>query len=236
MEKERWKIEELVLDKNALLVISRMMKKGLFKSIDFPISTGKEAVVFRVTVKNGKEPTIYGALKVYKIETTSFINRTDYLYGDKRFEHVKKNLKDIVYAFTKKEYKNLVIAEKANVNAPRPFYQEKNVILMSFLGENGIAYTPLYKIKDPDNEYFYSIIEDVKKLYKAGIVHSDLSEFNILIGDKPYLIDFAQGVLLSHPKAEQFLENDINNILRFFKKTGKINMSLQEVLSYVKNN
>ena len=74
---ERWKIEELVFDKITLMVVAKIIKKGLIKTIDFPISTGKEAVVFRVTTDEG-----FGALKIYKIETTSFINRLEYLQGD----------------------------------------------------------------------------------------------------------------------------------------------------------
>jgi RIO kinase 1 len=36
----------------------------------------------------------------------------------------------------------------------------------------------------------------------------------------PYLIDFGQGVLLSHPKAEEFFERDVRNICFFFRKKG----------------
>lgn len=227
---ERWKIEELVFDKRALLVIARIMKKNIISSIDFPISTGKEAIVFRAKTK-----TSFAALKIYKIETTHFIKRTDYLYGDPRFKHIKKSIADIVYAFTKKEYKNLLIAEKAKANAPKPYYQEKNVIAMQFLGMNGLPFPKLAEVKNVEPDNFYSILEDVRKLYKAGLVHSDLSEFNILAGDKPYLIDFAQGVLTSHPYADLFLKKDLENIISFFNKKAKINITLEEAIKYVKN-
>jgi len=227
---ERWKIEELVFDKITLMVVAKIIKKGLIKTIDFPISTGKEAVVFRVTTDEG-----FGALKIYKIETTSFINRLEYLQGDYRFKHIKKNLRDIVYLFTKKEYKNLKVAEKAKVNAPLPYYQEKNVLLMSFLGENGVPYKKLLECKELKKDYFFSILEDIKKLYNAGIVHSDVSEFNILIGDKPYLIDFAQGVVKEHVKANEFLERDVRNVLNFFKKKIKLSVSFDWALNYVKS-
>ncbi|MEM4295425.1 MAG: RIO1 family regulatory kinase/ATPase [Candidatus Anstonellales archaeon] len=228
---ERWKIEELVFDKRALLTIARIMKKNIIANIDFPISTGKEAIVFRAKTKTG-----FAALKIYKIETTHFIKRTDYLYGDPRFKHVKKSIADIVYAFTKKEYKNLLIAEKAKINAPKAYYQEKNVIVMQFLGIDGLPFPKLAELKEVEKDYFYSIIEDIRKLYKAGLVHSDLSEFNILAGDKPYIIDFAQGVLTSHPYADVFLKKDIENIVTFFNKKANIKMGIEEALNYVKNN
>ncbi len=57
----------------------------------------------------------------------------------------------------------------------------------------------------------------------AGLVHADLSEYNILVkGKKPYLIDFGQAVVLKHPNASAFLERDIKNILQYFKKAYRI--------------
>ena len=54
---------------------------------------------------------------------------------------------------------------------------------------------------------------------KVQLVHSDISEFNVLIHkDKPYLIDLGQGVLLDHYNAHKFLKRDIHNIVKYFKK------------------
>ena len=55
---------------------------------------------------------------------------------------------------------------------------------------------------------------------KAELVHGDLSEFNILYSDQPYLIDMGQSVTRDHPRALQFLMRDIRNMNRFFKKRG----------------
>jgi serine/threonine-protein kinase RIO1 len=69
------------------------------------------------------------------------------------------------------------------------------------------------------------------KLTKAGIIHTDLSAFNILYYDKVYIIDFSQGVTENHPFALQFLERDTNNINEFFKKKNvSINENLFETL------
>ena len=64
---------------------------------------------------------------------------------------------------------------------------------------------------------YASIIRDIDILYnKAELVHADLSEFNILYGDQPYLIDMGQSVTRDHPRALSFLMRDIRNIHRFF--------------------
>ena len=55
---------------------------------------------------------------------------------------------------------------------------------------------------------------------KAELVHGDLSEFNILYHDHPYLIDMGQSVTRDHPRALHFLMRDIRNVNRFFKKKG----------------
>lgn len=61
----------------------------------------------------------------------------------------------------------------------------------------------------------------MRKLYKEGLIHGDLSSFNILnYRDKPYFIDFSQATLTKTPNSEELLERDVRNICDFFKKRG----------------
>ena len=71
-------------------------------------------------------------------------------------------------------------------------------------------------------ETLAQIIEQTKMLFnKAGLVHADLSPFNILVGDQiSYFIDMSQSVLVSHPRALKFLERDIDNVISFFLMKG----------------
>ncbi len=78
-----------------------------------------------------------------------------------------------------------------------------------------------------------SILEDIKKMYKAGLVHADLSEYNILMGDVPYLIDFGQGVVKEHPHSMKFLERDVAIVLRYFERRG-INRDLKKTLDWIR--
>ncbi len=213
--KEREKVESLVFDRRTLLNLSKLMRKGFFSSLDFPVSTGKEANVFRASGEDG-----FVAVKIYKKETSAFVRRLDYLMGDPRFQKVKHNLWALVRLFAKKEFKNLELCERLGVNAPRPFYIYDNVLVMEFLGEGGLPYPTLEQRGGGEEGELEEILENVFKLVKGGLVHADLSEYNIIAGDKMYLIDFGQGVDLYHPRAFFFLERDIKNVLRYFEKNG----------------
>jgi len=228
--KERFKTESEVFDREALLDLSKLMKKGVLQSVDYPISTGKEANVFRATTPDGK----YVAVKIYKNETAPFFRKMDYLEGDPRFERIKHNDRDIVRAFARKEFKNLEICERIGIHSPKPYFLINRVLVMSFLGEGELPYPTMNMVGplhgEPDLD---SILKDVRKMYKEGLVHADLSEYNIMMGDVPYLIDFGQGVITRHPHAERFLERDVAIMLKFFKRNG-VSRDLKKTLEAVR--
>jgi RIO kinase 1 len=62
----------------------------------------------------------------------------------------------------------------------------------------------------------------MKLIYqKAELVHSDLSEYNIMKLDRKLVFfDFGSAVSTLHPLAEEFLKRDISNINRFFERRG----------------
>jgi RIO kinase 1 len=156
-----------------------------------------------------------------------------YIHGDKRFRGVKRRKKDLVYAWTRKEFRNLKICEGAGVSAPKPIASKNNIIIMNFIGNGSPA--PLLKDVGPRNphEDFNQLIEEIKKMYRNDLIHADISEYNILVKDKLYLIDFGQGVNRDHPRAEQFLKRDVENVIRYFSQYG-IKRSLEELISYIK--
>jgi RIO kinase 1 len=209
------KIESEVFDRETLKILSKLIRKGIIDSVDYPISTGKEANVFR-----GASGEKYVAIKIYKTETSPFFRREEYLEGDPRFKKIKNTDREVIIAFARKEFKNLQICESAGVHAPKPFYIEKNVLVMSFLGEGDLPYPTLTMVDPRGEQDLESILEDIRKMYKAGLVHADISEYNVMLGDVPWLIDFGQGVVTRHLNAEKFLERDVLNILRYFEKKG----------------
>ena len=72
--KERYLIESEVFDRPTMMMLSDYIKKGVLKSVDYPIAKGKEANVFRASTPDG-----YAAVKIYRIETSNFLRMADYM-------------------------------------------------------------------------------------------------------------------------------------------------------------
>jgi RIO kinase 1 len=211
---DQFKVSEDVFDDVTLLALYKLVHKKWLSVIGGSISTGKEANVFY-----GERDGVGVAIKIYRIRTANFTTMSSYITGDRRFSRVKKSRKDLVFAWTRKEFSNLVRAQDAGIPVPEPLVWDRNILIMSYLGENEIPY-PQLKYADFDDAagIYTTIMRYIDLLYnKAELVHGDLSEFNILYNEKPYLIDMGQSVTRDHPRAYQFLMRDIRNINRFFK-------------------
>ncbi|MBU5574935.1 MAG: serine protein kinase RIO [Candidatus Aenigmarchaeota archaeon] len=216
------KIWKGVLDNLTILTIHKLIEKGYIKEILSIVKEGKESKIFSGINKNS-EPI---AIKVYATNAGNFKRMYQYIIGDKRFQNIKQNRKSIIYAWCRKEFVNTSLANQAGILCPKPYVFMNNVYVMSFIGEyiNGTL-VPAPRLSDVEienlEEIFNQIISDIKKAYSINLIHGDLSEFNILIqNNKPYIIDWSQSVLSSHPNAKELLERDIKNICLFFKRKG----------------
>ena len=221
-DSERLKVEENVFDASTLKLLYTIANKGIIKALGGSISTGKEANVFYA---EGQEKEL--AVKIYRITSSTFKAMDIYIMKDPRFTNIRNNKRDIIFAWTRKEFQNLKRAKSAGVRAPEPIFAEKNILIMEFMGEKGVPY-PLLKDTPLENDepkiVFDTIVEYMHLLYKeANLIHADLSEYNILIDANnvtPIFIDMGQSVTLEHPNAREFLYRDVHNILRFFSRYG----------------
>lgn len=220
-----------VLDDPTVYALLKLIRSKAIKSLDYPLAHGKESAVFRGTRPDGS----FAAVKVYKYETTSFHTMDRYIEGDPRFAKARHALRPLIRQWAQKEFANLQACERAGVRAPRPFACRENVVVMEFLGEGGIPYAKLQDVilEDPEKT-LKEILEDMRKLNRAGLVHADLSPYNIVYaGDLPYIIDVSQAVLLQHPRSQEFLEHDVRTILKYFAKLG-VKRDFEETLAWVK--
>ncbi len=207
-----------VFDKTTLLRLSKLFSDGTLQQMDFPISTGKEANIFRATTPKGK----LVAVKIYRTSNLTFKHILTYIEGDPRFKHNIKSHRDILDEWAKKEFKNLSRLHELGIRVPAPLKRLHNIVVMEYIGTKDKAAPMLKDVDPPDPKAVYTeVMAFVTKMYKDRLVHADLSPFNILFyRRKPYIIDVGQAVLLDHPQALEFLKRDLKNIVRYFQKYG----------------
>ena len=206
-----------VFDKSTLFSIEKLISNRIIDYVDFPISTGKEGNVFLAITPDGKSV----ALKIYRISTATFKHMTEYILGDPRFQSFHHSKRDIVFAWTAKEFKNLELLRQNNITAPHPIKMINNVLAMDFIGD-GRQPAPLLKdvkLSDPER-VFNQLIESMHLMFtKSDLIHSDFSPFNVLYHhETPVIIDLGQAVLKDHPRASEFLHRDIHTIHKYFKR------------------
>jgi RIO kinase 1 len=222
-----------VFDSITLKTLYKLANTGYIHRLNGAISTGKEANVFKGLDEDDK----FVAVKIYRVTTSDFKKMQQYIQGDPRFHVRTTNKRQLVNTWVNKEYRNLQRAYEAQVNVPKPIVAKNNVLVMEFIGdEEGDAALPMRQseIKNPE-ELLNKVINNMKLLYQdAGLVHGDLSSYNILIQDgEPVIIDISQGMTRDHPISEELLNRDIDNIIKDFKKL-KINMSHEDIKSAIK--
>lgn len=173
---------EQVLDPRTRMILYRMLSKGSLAEINGAISTGKEANVYHATAKDGTDR----AIKIYKTSILIFKDRDRYVTGEFRFRHgyCKSNPRKMVQLWAEKEMRNLMRLHKAEIPCPEPLLLKNNVLLMSFIGEDGVA-SPRLKdailTESKACELYLDIILMVRKMYHTcKLIHGDLSEFNML--------------------------------------------------------
>ncbi len=209
------KVRDDVFDEVTLMALYRLVHRKQISVIGGPVSTGKEANIIY-----GEHDNRGIAIKIYRIQTANFKAMTEYLAGDRRFANIRGSRRGIIFAWTKKEYSNLSRAHDIGLPVPEPLAFDRNILLMEFLGEEEAPYPQLRLAEVDDYEATYrEILDCTRRLYQdARLVHADLSEYNILYHEKPYLIDMGQAVTLDHPRALTFLLRDIRNINRYFSR------------------
>lgn len=226
--KEKFKTMHGVFDDFTNRTLYKLITEGRLEGIIGPVSIGKEANIFQAKSKEGKV-----ILKIYRLETCDFNRMYDYIKYDPRFINLKKQKRKIIFAWCQREYRNLLKAREANVKAPIPLAFLNNVLVMELIGNDYVAPKLKDQVPEDQKQFFEKIVQNMKNLYKVGLVHSDLSAFNILNhNENPVLIDWSQATPLSNPNTQDYIRRDVLNVANFFRKHG-LKIDDQEVLKQI---
>lgn len=214
---EKFKTMHNVFDEFTNRTIFKLISEGYFTGLESPISIGKEANLFSAKTSEGRV-----MVKIYRLEACDFNKMWSYIKSDPRFIDLVGKKRKIILAWVQREFRNMLKAREAGLRVPTTLTCKNNIIVMEFIG-TGNDLAPKLKDKEPKNpkEFFQDILLQMKKLHKAGLVHADLSAFNILNHEElPVLIDFSQCTPITDSRKDEFINRDIKNVSSYFRKIG----------------
>ena len=204
-----------------------LVDEGLIDTVVRQLMSGKEAMVF--VVRCGDETR---CAKVYKEATQrSFRQAVDYTENRKvkNSRQARAMAKGTRYgresqeaAWQSAEVDALYRLAAAGVRVPKPYNFHDGVLLMELVTDahgdaaprlNDVAFTP-----DEARAHHASLLTEVVRMLCAGVVHGDLSEFNILLAeDGPVIIDLPQAIdAAGNNHAPRMLLRDVANLRSYF--------------------
>lgn len=207
--------------------IEPLVEDGLVDEVIRPLMSGKEAAVY--VVRCGDE---LRCAKVYKeANKRGFRQAAEYQEGRKvrnsrdaramakGSKYGRKGQED---AWQNAEVAALFRLANAGVRVPTPYDFLEGVLLMELVTDGNGEVAPRLNDVDlhPDDarEFHAFMIQEIVKMLCAGLVHGDLSEFNVLLGpDGPVIIDLPQAVdAAGNNHAFNMLERDVRNMAEYF--------------------
>jgi len=206
-----------------------LVDDGMVDEVLYQLMSGKEAQVYVVSCGDQAR-----CAKVFKeSQKRSFKQAVEYQEGrkvrnsrraramSKKTRYGQKEQED---AWLNAEVDALYRLAAAGVRVPEPFGFVDGVLLMELVTDDDgkaaprlddVAFTP-----EQARDYHGMIIEEVVRMLSAGLIHGDLSEFNVLVEPEgPVIIDLPQAVnAAGNNNAERMLERDVDNMRRYFGK------------------
>lgn len=209
--------------------LAGLLDDGIIEEVVRPLMSGKEAQVFLVVAQ--------GQLRVAKVykdaQHRSFKNRAEYTEGrrtrnsrdqravDKRSKHGRAQDEA---AWKSTEVDMIHRLHAGGVRVPTPYAFIDGVLVMECVVDahghpaprlGDVSYTP-----EAARSVYERVMREIVRMLAAGVVHGDLSDFNVLVaGDEPVIIDFPQSVdTAKNSNARRLLLRDVDNMHRFLQR------------------
>jgi RIO kinase 1 len=128
-------------------------------------------------------------------------------------------------AWAGREFSTLRRLWEAGARVPYPVEESGHGFLMQYIGTLGEAAPRLVDVRLERDEalvVFERLVEELRVLGREGIVHGDLSAYNVLLQHgRPWIIDLPQAVdLYTHPRGLELFERDVVNLCGYFNRIG----------------
>lgn len=209
--------------------LESLVDLGIVQEVVRPLMSGKEAQIY-VVVAGGDECVA----KVYKEATQrTFKHRAEYTEGrrtlnsrDQRAmsKRSRYGRKQDEAAWRSTEVDMIFRLREAGVRVPEPINFVDGVLVMELVkdadGDPAPRLGDLSFEASEASEIYRGLLREVVRMLCAGVIHGDLSEFNVLMGaDGPVLIDFPQSVDPARNQgARKLLSRDVENLHRFVER------------------
>ena len=207
--------------------IQPLVDDGVVDEVLSQLMSGKEATVY--VVRCGDE---IRCAKVYKeAAKRSFKQAVQYQEGRKSKNSRRQRAMEKGSKFGRKQQEEswhnaevdaLYRLAEAGVRVPTPYGCFDGVLLMELVtyddGDVAPRLNDVSMTHEQALEDHLTIMNDVKRMLVAGLVHGDLSEFNVLVDDYgPVIIDLPQAVdAAANNHAKSMLERDVNNMTEYY--------------------
>lgn len=207
------------------LALNALVKSSVLEAFGKPLGVGKEADVYDALGPNGKRL----AVKFQRLGRISF-RQTQRKRG-----YMKEHASWLFQSrrATEREFRALRTLYPKQVAVPEPIGQNRHILVMGIIEGSELARNE--EIAKP-KKTVTEILRNIRKAYvKAGIIHGDLSEYNVILRPDNHIliIDWPQYITKNHPNAELILVRDVKNILRFFKRKHLLKIRWENALEYV---
>ena len=204
-----------------------LVDEGLIDEVVRPLMSGKEADVY--IVRCGDDVR---CAKIYKeADKRSFKKAVEYREGRKgrnsrRARAMEKGSnygrQEQEQAWQNAEVDALFRLAYAGVRVPKPYGCFDGVLLMELVTDDAGYVAPrlndISLTAEMATAHHYQVMKDVQRMLCAGLIHGDLSEFNVLLDDKgPVIIDLPQAVdAAANNNAKRMLLRDVNNMTQYY--------------------
>jgi RIO kinase 1 len=123
------------------------------------------------------------------------------------------------------EHSTLQLLYSAGIDVPQPYSAGTNALLMTYFGELHRPAPTLSQVDLDENEaqpLFYRAINSIEGMLARGVIHGDLSAYNILYWDGDItIIDFPQVTNpQGNPNAFEIFQRDVTRICEYFADQG----------------
>lgn len=211
--------------------LASLIDQGIIQEVIRPLLSGKEAQVYLV-ISDDEERVA----KVYKdAQQRSFKQRVGYTEGrrskstrDQRAvaKGTRHGRAQEEAAWRSAEVDTIYKLRAAGVRVPTPYHFLDGVLVMEMVkdasGQPAPRLGEVEMTAQAGKAIFHQLIGEVVKMLCAGVVHGDLSDFNVLLGTEgPVVIDFPQSIDAARSQnARTILLRDVGNLNRFLLGFG----------------